>query len=397
MKKYTPFICAISFLIGGAFVYFLGHLQQRKTDTKPSQVSAVDRQGSPMADRVQLTLDAGLQKIVEAELDKSFATLHPKKIIAVLADPRTGEILAMANRPAPAGASTPQLDAVSFSYEPGSTFKVLSYAGVLMNGLGDDKSQIFCENGSFPLEGKMIKDHAPLGNQTPSEILMRSSNIGAAKMALKLGATKYCELVQNFGFGHETGVGLQGESGGAIIPKEKVDDLTLARMSFGQGVSVTPLQLLMAYGAIANGGILFRPSMTLNQSGTKQSGQRIMPEGVAASLREALKLAVTDQGTRPLAQVNGLQVAGKTGTSQAVTSDGGHSETEYVTSFAGYFPADHPQVVAVVVVDGASVPADSNYGGLIAAPIFAAIAKQSASYLHLSPSVGNLSSQNDSL
>jgi len=395
MKKYTPFICAISFLIGGAFVYFLGHLQQRKTDTKPSQVSAVDRQGSPMADRVQLTLDAGLQKIVEAELDKSFATLHPKKIIAVLADPRTGEILAMCNRPA--GASNPQLDAISYSYEPGSTFKVLSYAGFLMNGLGDDKSQIFCENGTFPLEGKVIKDHAPLGNQTPSEILMKSSNIGAAKMALKMGATKYCELVQNFGFGHHTGIGLEGESQGEVIPEDKADDLTLARMSFGQVVRVTPLQLLMAYGAIANGGTLFPPSMTLNQVGMKPTGERIMPESVAASLRDALKLAVTDQGTGSLARVEGLQVAGKTGTSQVTTPDGGHSETEYVSSFAGYFPADHPQVVAVVVVDGASVPADSNYGGLIAAPIFAAIAKQSASYLHLSPSVGNLSSQNDSL
>jgi cell division protein FtsI/penicillin-binding protein 2 len=128
----------------------------------------------------------------------------------------------------------------------------------------------------------------------------------------------------------------------------------------------------------------------------KPTGERIMPEGVAASLRDALKLAVTDQGTGPLAQVDGLQVAGKTGTSQAITSDGGHSETEYVTSFAGYFPADHPQVVAVVVVDGASVPVESNYGGLIAAPIFAAIAKQTASYLHLTPSVAEFTAQNSS-
>jgi len=294
----------------------------------------------------------------------------------------------MANRPAPAavGPSTPQLDAISYSYEPGSTFKVISYAGFLMNGLGDDKSQIFCENGTFPLEGKVIKDHAPLGNQTPSEILIRSSNIGAAKMALKMGAAKYCALVQSFGFGHQSGIESQGAP----------DDLTLARMSFGQAVSVTPLQLLMAYGAIANGGTLFRPSLSLNQSGMKPTGERIMPEGVAASLRDALKLAVTDQGTGPLAQVDGLQVAGKTGTSQAITSDGGHSETEYVTSFAGYFPADHPQVVAVVVVDGASVPVESNYGGLIAAPIFAAIAKQTASYLHLTPSVAEFTAQNSS-
>ena len=393
MKRFTFLFSTCAFLLGGGLVAVICHGQQ---EANPDPVTVVDRQGPPISSLIHQTLDAGLQKIVEEELDRSVATLHPKKIIAVLADPRTGEVLAMANRPAAEGASTPQLDAISFSYEPGSTFKVLSYAGFLMNGLGDDKTQIFCENGTLRLEGKSIKDHAPLGNQTPSEILMRSSNIGAAKMALKIGADKYCDLVQKFGFGQQTGIGLEGESLGAIIPKEKVDDLTLARMSFGQAVSVTPIQLLMAYGAIANGGTLFRASMTLNQSGMKPTGERIMPEGVAASLRDALKLAVTDQGTAPLARVDGLQVAGKTGTSQAITSDGGHSETEYVTSFAGYFPADHPQVVAVVVVDGASVPVESNYGGLIAAPIFAAIAKQTASYLHLTPSVAEFTAQNSS-
>ena len=396
MKKSALLLGAFSFLLGGSLVAVGYHWQHNQQESKPDTVAIVNRQELPVPGNAQLTIDTGLQKIVEVELDKSFAALHPKKIIAVLADPRTGEVLAMANRPAAEGASTPQLDAISFSYEPGSTFKVLSYAGFLMNGLGDDKTQIFCENGTLRLEGKSIKDHAPLGNQTPSEILMRSSNIGAAKMAFKIGADKYCDLVQKFGFGQQTGIGLEGESLGAIIPKEKVDDLTLARMSFGQAVSVTPIQLLMAYGAIANGGTLFRASMTLNQSGMKPTGERIMPEGVAASLRDALKLAVTDQGTAPLARVDGLQVAGKTGTSQAITSDGGHSETEYVTSFAGYFPADHPQVVAVVVVDGASVPVESNYGGLIAAPIFAAIAKQTASYLHLTPSVAEFTAQNSS-
>jgi len=381
MKRFTFLFSTCAFLLGGGLVAVICHGQQ---EANPDPVTVVDRQGPPISSLIHQTLDAGLQKIVEEELDKSFATLHPKKIIAVLADPRTGEILAMANRPALAGPSTSQLDAVSFSYEPGSTFKVLSYAGFLMNGLGDEKSQIFCENGTFPLEGKVIKDHAPMGNQTPSEILMRSSNIGAAKMALKIGATKYCDLIQKFGFGHQTGTKSQG------VP----DDLTLARMSFGQAVSVTPIQLLMAYGAIANGGTLFRPSLTLDQSGMKPTGERIMPEGVAASLRDALKLAVTDQGTGPLAQVDGIQVAGKTGTSQAITSEGGHSETEFVTSFAGYFPADHPQVVAVVVVDGASVRVESNYGGRIAAPIFAAIAKQTASYLHLTPPVAEMTAQN---
>ena len=392
MKKYTLFFSAVSFLLGGAFVYFLAHLQHGKDESKSHSVVLMDRNGLQIADRVQLNLDAGLQKIVESELDSAFVALHPKKIIAVLADPKTGEILAMANRPAleGSGPSTPQTDAISFCYGPGSTFKVLAYADFMMNGLGDDKSPIFCENGAFQVGGKTIKDLTPLGNQTPLQILAKSSNIGAAKMALKVGATKYCELIQNFGFGHQTGIDLEGESEGSVIPKEKVDDLTLARMAFGQAVSVTPIQILMAYGAIANGGTLFRPSMIQDQHGIKQNGIRIIPEAVAASLNQALKLAVTDKGTGPLAQIEGIQIAGKTGSSQAINPDGRYSETEYVTSFAGYFPADHPQVVAVVVVDGASVPTESNYGGLIAAPIFAEIAKKTAAYLHLKQPVSSL-------
>ena len=392
MKKYTLLFCAVAFLMGGAIVYFLGHLQHEKDEAKSPSVVLVDRNGLPIADRVQLNLDAGLQKIVEGELDKAFTRLHPKKIIAVLADPKTGEILAMANRPALAGAgpSTPQTDAVSFCYGPGSTFKVLAFADFMMDARGNDKSPIFCENGAFQVGGKTIKDYTPLGNQTPSEILSKSSNIGAAKMALKVGSAKYCKLMQNFGFGHQTGIDLEGESEGSVISKEKVDDLTLARMAFGQAVSVTPIQILMAYGAIANGGTLFRPSMIQDQHGIKQNGIRIIPEAVAASLNQALKLAVTDKGTGPLAQIEGIQIAGKTGSSQAINPDGRYSETEYVTSFAGYFPADHPQVVAVVVVDGASVPTESNYGGLIAAPIFAEIAKKTAAYLHLKQPVSSL-------
>ena len=170
MKKYTLVLTVVSFLLGGTFVYFLCHLHHGKEDAKSPSVALVDRKWIPIADRVHLNLDNGLQKIVEAELDKATATLHPKKIIAVMADPRTGEILAMANRPALAGAgqSTPQTDAISFCYSPGSTFKVLAYADFLMNGLGNEKSPIFCENGAFQLGGKIIKDHTPLGNQTPS-------------------------------------------------------------------------------------------------------------------------------------------------------------------------------------------------------------------------------------
>lgn len=320
------------------------------------------------------TIDPRLQKIVEEELEKAEAELHPQKIIAIFADPNTGKILAMASRSEQSGKygqarEKASSDAISFCFEPGSTFKMVACAGFLKEGLGDEKTKIFCENGSFDCEGKTIKDYKPYGDLTPLEILVKSSNIGSAKMGLKLGADKFCATVSSFGFGRKTGIELPGESEGTLVSAGRVDELRLSRMAFGQAAGVTPIQVLMAYAAIANGGILFPPTLVSDPKTLNPTGIRILPEPIAAFIAEALVLSAPE-----LAQVEGLSVAGKTGTAQAIAPDGGYPKNQYVTSFAGYFPAENPKFVGVVVVDRASVDEKINYGGLIAAPIFSRIA-----------------------
>jgi len=319
------------------------------------------------------TIDPRLQKIVEDELEMAAAEVHPQKIIAVFADPNTGKILAMASRSersAESGQAHKLVsnDVVSFCFEPGSALKMVACAGFLKEGLGDENTKIFCENGSFACEGKTIKDSKPYGDLTPIEILEKSSNIGSAKMGLKLGAAKFLETVTSFGFGRQTGIELPGESEGTLIPADRVDELVLSRMAIGQVVGVTPIQVLMAYAAIANGGMLLPPTLVSDPKAPKSTGVRILPEIVAASIVKALASSVPE-----LAHVDGLSVAGKTGTAQAIAPDGSYAKDQYVTSFAGCFPAEKPKFVGVVVVDRASVDEKINYGGLIAAPIFSNI------------------------
>jgi len=326
------------------------------------------------------TIDSRLQKIVEDELEMAAAEVHPQNIIAIFADPNTGRILAMASRherSTEPGHAYEQAsnDAISFCFGAGSTFKMVACAGFLKEGLGGEDTKIFCENGSFACNGKTIKDHKPYGDLTPLEILVKSSNIGSAKMGLKLGADKFCATVSSFGFGRKTGIELPGESEGTLIPADWVDELVLSRMALGQVVGVTPIQVLMAYAAIANGGILYPPTIVSDPKALKPTGIRILPENVAAFIAEALVLSAPD-----LAQVDGISVAGKTGTAQALAQDGSYAKDQYVTSFAGYFPAENPKFVGVVVVDQASVDEKINYGGLIAAPIFSNIVNQAAKF-----------------
>ena len=362
-----------------------------------SPASVVDRNGDVVRNATlniaaflaskdaRLSIDEGLQKIVEEELEPALADFHAKKIIAILADPKTGEILAMSCRPDPARAELqlmfaegrrPASEALLFNFEPGSIFKMLACAGFLKEGLGNEK--IFCENGAFAFEGKTLRDHKPYGDLTPLEVLVKSSNIGSAKMALKLGKEKFRDTAVGFGFGRKTGIALFDESAGIVLPMEKLDDQKLARMGFGQSVCVTPIQVLMAYAAIANGGLLLPPTLVLDPKSTLPTGGRILPEAIAGTISKAL---VVDDLS--LARVEGLSVAGKTGTAQAMNPLGGYFEDQYVTSFVGYFPAENPKVVALVVVDQAKVDKELNYGGLTAAPLFSRIAARSVSYLHI--------------
>jgi len=291
--------------------------------------------------------------------------------VVVVAEPKTGKILALSSRRADSKAKTN--DAVSWFYEPGSTFKPVVAVAALQTGAITPTTKINCGNGAFTVSGKTIKDHYPLGDLTFDEILIKSSNIGAAKMALLLKDPVYYDFVRRFGFGDKTGISVPGEVSGIVNPPARWDAWTKSRMAFGQSVGVTPLQLTMAYCALANGGLLMKPVVGNEKPVVVR---RVCSVGTANKVKNALHGTVSPNGTAPLANVQGVTVGGKTGTSSAISPGGKYYADRFTTSFVGFFPVDHPKYVAVVVVDDPVLKPEKNYGGLVPAPIFADIAGQ---------------------
>ena len=303
----------------------------------------------------------GIQKIVDEEVGSSTKSLHPKSIAVVVAEPKTGKILAM-NGPV-----------IWDMLEPGSTFKPFVIAAALQEGKITAKSEIFCENGAWKYQGKTIRDHTPNGDLTFDEILMKSSNIGASKIGMMLDDKTFDHYVRQFGFGEKTGISVADEIPGIVNPPQRWDALTKARNSFGQSIAVTPIQLAMGYCALANGGKLMKPVV-----GDEKPFEirRVVSKRVADEVKNALQGCVSDQGTAPLAKVDGVSVGGKTGTAQLIAPTGGYYEDRFVTSFAGVFPIESPKYVIVVVVTDAHIPPENNYGGIVAAPIFSKIASK---------------------
>ena len=309
-----------------------------------------------------------IQSIADTAADSAQKTLHPKRMAIVVAEPRTGRILAISGT-----GSNRAESALSRMYEPGSTFKPVVAVAALQTGAITPKTKINCENGAFKVEGTTIRDHSQSGDLTFDEILIKSSNIGASKMAMLLKDPVYYDYVRRFGFGEKTGIDVAGEIKGLVIPPERWNALTKVRMAFGQSVAITPIQLTMAYCALANGGLLMKPVVG---NGKPVVIRRVCSASTANKVKTALQGTVTPEGTAPLAKVEGLTVAGKTGTAQAISPQGGYYQDKYITSFAGLFPVDKPKYVVVVVVDQADLPPEKNYGGLVAAPIFADIARK---------------------
>lgn len=351
---------------------------------------------------VQLTVDMGIQTILETELDAAYKELKPEKAIGIIVNPKTGEIMAMANRPNydlndinNAKPGDMKNYSVMDMVEPGSTFKIVVASGALNEKVVNEKSQIFCENGRFSYGGRILKDHHGYGMMTVHDILVKSSNIGSAKMAMMMGDEKYYEYVRRFGFGEKTGLGLPGEIRGLVHPPHRWDKLTITRMAMGQSVAVTPLQIVMGMSVIANGGNLMRPqivSSVKDEDGkelshfTPEVVHEVIPKATADYVTNSLMGVVDDGGTATLARVNGYTVAGKTGTAQKVNPKGGYFESKYVVSFCGFMPAEDPQMVCLIMIDDAKLPSNLNYGGLVAAPIFSRVAEKAARYLDIVPS-----------
>ena len=352
--------------------------------------------------QVHLTVDLGLQNIVENEIDAAMQQYSPQKATIILLRPQTGEILAMANRPhfdlnlrSEAKPEQMKNRAVIDMMEPGSTFKIVAAAAALNERKLRPDSSIFCENGLWNFGGTALHDHRAFSNLSVREILIKSSNIGAAKLALTVGEQKFYEYIRRFGFGERTGIELPGEINGLIRPPQSWSKISITRIPMGHEIGVTPLQMSVAMSTIANGGKLIMPrivkSITTAEGKTISSFSPIVLRQVVSSetakeIGDALRGVVSDSGTAAAAAVPGFTIAGKTGTAQKVDPRGGYEQGKYVVSFAGYLPADHPEFVGLVVLDDAhtSKP-ELNYGGLVAGPIFSRLAEKAARYLDLEP------------
>jgi cell division protein FtsI/penicillin-binding protein 2 len=352
--------------------------------------------------QVRLTVDLGLQNIVENEIDAAMAQYSPQKATIILMRPQTGEILAMANRPhfdlnlrSEARPEQMKNRAIIDMMEPGSTFKIVAAAAALNERKVRPDSSIFCENGLWNFGGSALHDHRSFSYLSVREILIKSSNIGAAKLALTVGDEKFYEYIRRFGFGERTGIELPGEINGLIRPPKSWSKISITRIPMGHEIGVTPLQMTVAMATIANGGKLIMPRIV--KSITTSDGKRISslspvvlrqvisPE-TAREIGDALRGVVSDSGTAAAAAVPGFTIAGKTGTAQKVDPRGGYEEGKYVVSFAGYLPAEHPEFVGLVVLDDAhTIKPQLNYGGLVAGPIFSRVAEKAARYLDLEP------------
>ena len=349
---------------------------------------------------VELTIDRNLQYLAEKALGKAVSESRAKAGSAVVLDPRTGEILAMAHAPEFNPNVIPgakQRDAVrpravSDAFEPGSVMKVFLLAGALERGKIQPRQSFDCEKGRWRVGRHTIHDHRGHDWLTPGEILQYSSNVCSGKVGLLLGGEGLAEVYRDFGFGARTGVPLPAESPGLIAPMKS--EISVVTGSFGQGpVMTSPLQLANALAAVANGGELLEPWLvrsithpdgTVVHRGERKLVRRVISEQTAAKVTEWMQLVVSDEGTAQRAQVPGYPVAGKTGTAQKVDPVRGGYGKARIASFGGFVPADDPRLAIVVAIDE---PQTHVYGGLVAAPVFREIAEGGLKALGVPPSL----------
>jgi cell division protein FtsI/penicillin-binding protein 2 len=341
---------------------------------------------------VVLTLDHTIQADAEAVLRETVAKWHARAATAVVLDPRTGGVLAMAgvpgfdaNRFPDTTRAIQRVRAVTDTYEPGSTYKLVTVAAALSDHLVTPSSTFTLPYG-IQVADRVVHDAEERGTETMSvaQILSRSSNVGAITLAELLGKDRLSRWIGRFGFGRTTGIDFPGESPGIVLPPDKWSGSTIGNVPIGQGIAVTPIQMASAYAAIANGGVWTRPHLLdriVGEPRPRLERKRIVSPGITAELNTMLRLVVTE-GTGTLAAVPGYVVAGKTGTAQKPDPNGGYSTTRYVASFVGFVPATHPRLVVLVAVDE---PKGVIWGGSVAAPAFAEIAKFDLQYLEVPP------------
>ncbi len=352
---------------------------------------------------IELAIDQSIQFMAEQEIKAAVRNHEAKSGTVVVVDPANGDVLAMASypnfNPNDYGSFEPEARrnrAIADRFEPGSVMKVFTFAGAFAAGVVQPGELVNCEHGRFRIGGATIHDTHLNDAMTPKEILTKSSNIGSLKVGLRLGAERLHDVLRGFGFGEPTGIPLGGETAGVLHPRGRTwVDLETANASFGQGISVTSLQLAMGFAALANGGKLLEPILVRRivdghgqtiREWNRHVRRDATPPHVARMLSEMLVSVTEPGGTAVEAAIDGYRVAGKTATAQKVDPHTGHySADRFSASFAGYVPAENPRIVIAVTLDE---PLLGHFGGELAAPVFRRVAEQSLRYLGVVPARG---------
>ncbi|HXB22147.1 MAG TPA: penicillin-binding protein [Candidatus Solibacter sp.] len=365
-------------------------------DARRRWFGRVEKNPDP-GENVVLTIDEKIQYIAERELDRAMRESQAETGTIVVQNPKTGEVLALANRPTfdpnafnAFGMKALKNRAVSDIYEPGSTFKLVTLAAALEEKLTTTDEVIDCQMGSIVVNGLKIHDHKPYGGLTVSQILEKSSDVGAIKIALRLGEERFDRYIRAFGFGSQTGIELPGETRGITKPVSRWSKVSIGAISMGQEIGVSPLQLISMASTIANDGV-YVPSRIIAGTTPPRStpqyiafrpaqGKRVISPMTAAQMKQMMQRVVLG-GTGTRATLNGYSSAGKTGTAQKVdAATGTYSHRKHVASFAGFAPVNSPAVTVLVILDTPVGPQD---GGLVAAPVFSRVTQQILGYLNV--------------
>ncbi len=356
-------------------------------DALGEPVSMVETKRSSPGKNLRLTIDAAIQERAEEVLGEVGSTWRPKGATALVLDPRTGAVLALANWPrvdandpggSPAWARRDR--SVAVNYEPGSTFKPFTVSGALQDRAIEPDTP-FDLPPQIRVADRVVGEAHDRGRVTlsVSEILAQSSNVGSVMIGLKLGARKFDRWVHRFGFGSATGIELPGEQTGIVPRYAKYSGSSIGNLPIGQGLAVTPMQMAKGYTAIANHGVMRSPYIV---AGERRPGKRVLSRNTADEVSKMLEGVLGPGGTAQEAQVEGYKLAGKTGTAEKPDGKGGYSKTKFVASFIGYAPARDPRLLVAVMVDE---PQGDIYGGTVAAPAFESIAEFALPYLRIPP------------
>lgn len=373
---------------------------------KSSKIVSVDARGRKLSDGslidikgndVFVTIDEGLQYIVEKYLEEAVKKWQASSGIAIMMDPFTGEILALANRPTYDPNNLRFIKNIDILrnralidlYEPGSTFKIVTATAALEEGIVKPSTKFDCSQGYIEVAGKKIKDVYKHGVLTFEEVIQKSSNVGIIKVAMMLGKEKLYQYIKKFGFGEKTGIDLPGEMAGYVRPTQKWSGTSIGAIPIGQEVAVTAIQVLRAYSAIANGGYLVKPFVVSEIRSPDGNilykaviqREKIISDKTAKIMRDILKKVTQEGGTATQARLDGNKVAGKTGTAQKYDpKTGKYSKEKFVSSFVGFIPADNPRISMIIVIHD---PKGAHYGGVVAAPVFKAISDEAMAYLNI--------------